>query len=877
MSSIIYLSPNPYSTTFPGSSLPAGMVQLPATASITAGAFATVSSNQLSLGFAAGTVNMQLSAGGCPKVAIPFASASTTVATPAGDSFNVCLQFKLNMTFTAGVSGKASCGVLAFDAENIVTGSTSAVMTTFHPIIEFAGTTTPSVIYSSDSSDTLGSTSGTANTLLSRPIWVRVLLIDNVMYAEQAAGSSSTPPTTGWSRFDNASAKGSVARRSSGTNYSSLVFFVRGQDNTTNNAGVTMMVSSLRMTVWPRWTVGSSVTALVAKTWPEGGRIDLSWQNATGVDAPQAMAIYRSKYGHQEFFPPIRLSTPAEGIGLTGFGELLYQGVPISSYSDTAVKDDTFYYYTVFATRAPIADNFTTDAGTLGYYANQPSSTDWGPQALPSNKVTGLSVRRRFLLDGEWLYAMFPLEYREQDQQDAADVGSSTGYLQRYTRFMQAGIDYMHGYVKGIGRIGDSEKAPLGLIGEAQDQTTIVDNLLRDFLFPTNAPGLDARGRRKLLQFGVHHTKLKGSTSGCCSFIRLITGWDNDICIEPGIGLNLRWLRTWDGFTSRTNITATGLTYSAGKISGFSQNAPLGVGGLVAGKYKGGLYVDWFGNVLSVADNDSDSITFNSSATMYKEMQYTGTVSATGVTLTALGTNARLPNQFAFNGGNVMSSGGNAIGSITATNYAALAGATEQIKAAGLTAGAGQTAAVAYSYTGATYAARVATHKLWLFVGEPSWIYHTGSDISLVGTSTDPFYHLWPGLNPIGSGKSYPMTDYDYLVWAPVGAAKLANSAMSSLSSSTIVLATIPATVVVGDYINPNRNQSQWFRIIDIQGSGPYTITVAPEGDTTPVNVANTSDLATIAERLTVEHDRNLRALMPLMLPFDSRLFIYYQ
>jgi hypothetical protein len=95
MSSIIYLSPNPYSTTFPGSSLPAGMVQLPATASITAGAFATVSSNQLSLGFAAGTVNMQLSAGGCPKVAIPFASASTTVATPAGDSFNVCLQFKL--------------------------------------------------------------------------------------------------------------------------------------------------------------------------------------------------------------------------------------------------------------------------------------------------------------------------------------------------------------------------------------------------------------------------------------------------------------------------------------------------------------------------------------------------------------------------------------------------------------------------------------------------------------------------------------------------------------------------------------------------------------------------------------------------------------
>jgi hypothetical protein len=100
---------------------------------------------------------------------------------------------------------------------------------------------------------------------------------------------------------------------------------------------------------------------------------------------------------------------------------------------------------------------------------------------------------------------------------------------------------------------------------------------------------------------------------------------------------------------------------------------------------------------------------------------------------------------------------------------------------------------------------------------------------------------------------------------------------MSSLSSSTIVLATIPATVVVGDYINPNRNQSQWFRIIDIQGSGPYTITVAPEGDTTPVNVANTSDLATIAERLTVEHDRNLRALMPLMLPFDSRLFIYYQ
>jgi hypothetical protein len=846
----------PLSTTFPGSALPPDMLPYPNPP--LPGSGANVGGNQLRIFIDPKTADMVLSKS-APRVLIPLDDVDS-------DFF---LAFRFTFIPT-DASGKSTCGVGLCDL--------AKPLSDFQPLIEF-GKQGLFPVYASSNTDIVGGVSATAQPLTgSPPWWLRIVRADNVMYAEWALSVPSTPhdpPLTGWHRFDDSATRGSIRR--SGTQPNAIMLFARAADATATNSGIDFLIADLFLYRWARYSSAVQIGDLKATTWPGGGRIDLDWTLPTGPESPKAMSIWRSRYGHPEFKPPRTLTPPPEGVGLTGFGEEIYRGPPIQHWTDgpdTFVREGEFIYYSVFVSRAPYADPFPLNKGTLLEFANDPGDTDWGPQIPPANKVTGLSINKTYERRGGWFYRLFPEKYREDDAQEAANLGTSNGLLERYSLFLQSGIDLMEGLLAGFGKLNDTEFAPLGLVGLSVDQTSIVDGFLRDFDIIPNAPGLDARGKRRLWQFGLNCLKQKGSVEGCCRWVKLITGWENAVCIEPGVRLNLRWLRTWDGFTTRNDFASANITYAPGKMSGLV---------LPPNRFKGGLYVDWFGDVRPIADNSTTELFFEDQTYQpWREVIIQGRGSLFTFLIDAVlaGPN-RPPNDYAWDRGSAWATSTTFAGraKIARTYYGAFGtAALDPIGVVGP-----QTVSIAYNHLdggGGSFANRKPVHRFWLFTGEPSWLLHPASDVSLIGSATDPFYRLWPGINPIGSGKSYPMTDFDFLVYAPPGAAKVANLPTTFVTSSSITLKGGPGfpTISPGDYINPNRNQEHWFRIAGstaIAGATVYFI--EPDNDITPDQCAAPGDLATIAPRITVEHDRNLRVLMPLMLPFDSRLFIYYQ
>jgi len=167
----------------------------------------------------------------------------------------------------------------------------------------------------------------------------------------------------------------------------------------------------------------------------------------------------------------------------------------------------------------------------------------------------------------------------------------------------------------------------------------------------------------------------------------------------------------------------------------------------------------------------------------------------------------------------------------------------------------------------------------------PSWLYNPKTDLTLLGNLTlDPFFTTWPGLNYYGSGLSITAGRRDLRVFAPTGAARYPQLVVTSTTGLTdeIWVNDSPLSgtnpIRPGDYINPNRNQSRWFRVIQVIDSGGVAkIRVAADAGINITDLATAGDIAVVVPRLTYEHDKQMRAIMPLVLPLASRLLVYYQ
>ncbi len=800
--SALLLPVNPFEDQFSGSALIAGEVQYPSV--LAAGSFVNVTGGKLQIGFNANTANMRIGSN-APRVLIPLTA-----------SYNSHYNFYLTALVTlpsqaAGAGGFGGIGI------GLVANAASPT-SDFLRVIEFYtdGTSVFAPLCAAPmNTDAIAGAATEQTTIPGTPFWLRVVRIDNVIYSEFSTDntSSSTPPLTGWTRWDDDASLQSRSRwvdnSQSGTSLGTIMIYAHSTSDVASTPAVTFKLESLKITAWPQFSSAVEVQDLVAKTWPGGERVDLSWTNPTGIDEPRYMMVVRSKYGHPEFHLPTRLTPAVVGTGLAPLGDILYSGVPIESFTDILVIPDHMFYYSVFVTRAPEADIMSAHVDML-QYQNYPSETDWGPQVPSSNKVTGLAITDYGSTD-EWLYRLFPEHFREMDEQDRVDLGAATGYLQRYALFLQRTADFYRGHLAGYGLLRDSEKAPLGLIGQAADQTSIVDNVLRDFGINPYAQGLDAQGKRRLWQFVIAEIKKKGSLSAIARFVRLVTLWDPITLVEPGVGNTLRFLRTWDGYTTKeeVQITAASLTIVAGSIEGLS--------GLSPSKYKGGLYLDYFGNVRIIADNTATGVTFvDDTFVAPTEKIFAGTVFAVGAPNDTLHLTALNPpvNDDALNGGTLYGSAGGT-GVVVDTINSGLTTASVLIPTGTV---AGVAFAFAHSYSGGTYGTRVPNHKFWLFTGEPSWIYEPKSTLSEVGTEFDPFFHLWPGIASYGRGYAYAASDYDVIVYAPPGAAKYVDYVNEKIESNSVCLFAGPGLpdVVPGDYINPNRNTGFWFRITDI-------------------------------------------------------------
>jgi hypothetical protein len=558
--------------------------------------------------------------------------------------------------------------------------------------------------------------------------------------------------------------------------------------------------------------------------------------------------------------------------------QLLLPGVPVS-FVDSAVTEGVFYYYGLFPSRVPLrARTFSRPTSTWHRLVLGAGDTDLGPGVRNGNAVSSLCAVDYAAIDdgpangtGAYLYRQWPREYRRHDEADRRNLGKPAGLLADYSLFMQRGIDLLRNYAIGLRNVGNPEIAPMGLMGKATNLTAIADQVLAERGVNPGAAGLLSSAKRRLWGGIVPVLKRKGTLGSIVSLVELLTGWRAVVSLAPATDGELRFLRTWDGVTTRTvvSVLQSDVSVSAGFLdfgSSFSMNP---------GQFAGSLLVDWFGNVKKVRSNTATVLEFSDTTYVAEfERVIVGTVSAGVVTTTVS------LNDDQYNGGYVYQSGA-AVGRLV-TDTVSL---TKTVAAAGLVNGGSQQLAVAHSFAGSSYSTRDPRMHASLYSGEHSHLYEPGSVLDLRGLDDDPFFTLWPGLTPTGSGSSYPVTQDDVIVFAPAGAAVVANCPVWSTSADglTCVIDGYSANAKPGDYLNPNRNQDQWFRIVAAYPLGGRTalqvVPVTTIGGSSLVvsDVAALGDLATVVPRITVEHDRAIRSLISLVLTTNARLFVYYQ
>jgi hypothetical protein len=610
-----------------------------------------------------------------------------------------------------------------------------------------------------------------------------------------------------------------------------------------------------------------------AAAWTSGDGVDRLWLGTTSAGAFPWMGGIAAV----GLWPNVPSHSVADcqipyGAGRDPLSTVIYTGAPVAAFSDANLPAHQLYYYAVFTSRVPhhTADGtanppFLQPQLSWPSLLRQPGVTDAGAPA--ENRVAGLAMRDLVGTEGNRFYNDLPAIYRERDEQERRITNRVSGLLADWTSVVSRGLAFLRELTHAAHTTRDAEIGPLGLIGKAHSQHSIVDVVLADRGINARAIGASGHAKRRLWVGAVDAIKRKGAIGMVGYFVEVITGWRDVVVAEPGNGVELRFLRTWDGFTTRTSVAAasSALTFGAG----FFNNPFLS---MAVDQYAGGLYLDWFGNVKRIASNTATRINFvDTTFVPERERVYTG-VPVTG------GNTATLPvtvNDDQYNDGQIHQTPLAAAVDISDTSYA-----TRTITAAGLTNSASDTVAIAFGFSG-TFAARDPIFQCWLISGETSWLYDPAGDLALVGGPDDPFFRLWSGLSPNGSGFSYPVTPDDVVVWAPDDAARYANREVVNIGIESVTLRGWMPDVRPGDYVNPNRNQPRWFRVTGVwpTGGGHTRISIDQADDlpVTPADVAEVNDLGTVVPEITWAHDRALRALLPLLLPLNSRVFVYYR
>lgn len=617
--------------------------------------------------------------------------------------------------------------------------------------------------------------------------------------------------------------------------------------------------------------VAVGVADLLAKTHCDGKRVDLSWSSV--ASAATRMIIMRSKYNF-----PKRVTDP---------GDTLYDGVPIAGFvdgvytgslptSNAALEPDKVYYYSIF---------LTFDGSAPYYYRTNDSM-----------QVAGLSIKDYYAEEGDYVYRLLPVVYRQRDEDEGR--GDSRYLLKKYCRVIQCSINLYRGYATAFARIKDPEQGPAGVIGVPSNQLSLLTAFTEDLGFKAER-SFDSGVLRRIALGIVSVRKKKGTCPGLVSFVKLFSSWDSrcDELIEPACGVN-RLATTWDGVsymlqaqdTGAVAASGTGLTYGTaeGLLVDLPTNEVSDMSGVLAHVPITGLapplsfIIDAMGTwacVTSVEDlGTGERVTLKKG---WLRANITGTGTNLGGNLWQIDAvdNARKPWQYASGAGTgTLKWGKNAWAGykirINGSTYSVISSEeTDSLDQTVLTLNANPGFSGAYnlakSFNGATplFSAK-------LYVGQFSLIFDPRWDYRLLAEPDGPFSVL----TSLGGTSGFSATPADVIMWVKgIGPGEPAEVAQAStgMTVNTITDSTAAWTVNqwVGYYVNPNWEQGKVYKIL--ANTATLLFVKAPDEGITAVASAG-SVYVILGEENAIKYTR-LISLLPQFLPFESRGFIKFE
>lgn len=615
-----------------------------------------------------------------------------------------------------------------------------------------------------------------------------------------------------------------------------------------------------------------TVTNAVSKTWCDGQRIDIFWDYPAGTTQ---ILIIRSQSSYCRF---------PDDPGVT-----VYSGPPINGYVDgpgpvpasypagtvqstTPLEENQFYYYTIF----------------VSFDAGSPYSWVWSQNA----QIGGLSIKDYQSYYPYYLYNLLPSAYRRRDADPSR--GTDQYLLRDYTMVIQCQVNIMRGWMEGLLQLRDPDNMPAGRIGQAENQTGILEAQSWDLgLLPEKS--FDAGVLRRIAAGLIPITKEKGTCPGLVDLTKLFTTWNStcDEAIEPECGVD-RIFTLWDGVSKINEIVVTSSssnpTISAGSLE-FSTATLFMADGLTPDTIPGtnlgvgtvAFVQDAMGTfacveTVSARSGGNQTINFTSASALLREsITGVGTGAAGQFTIVSVDTSS-YPWQFPSSGGfGPPEWGSNAWGGYylkdSAGNVFPIT--FSQPTSSGLTVleVTGTPASGAFTLAYAFDSGKNPLFNCRLYTGEfsfwldPKWDIRLNNELS-VGP--------WSVLVSLGAIQTtgYAPTPADVTIWVENVASVLGTSNAAPLPD-TLADTTQAWTPHewMGFYLLPNWDLTNIFPIVD-NSATTVTVDIGLGGGLDTVSIDG-SYYVILSEEDAVMYSR-LVQLLPSFTPFESRPFVKF-
>ncbi len=564
-----------------------------------------------------------------------------------------------------------------------------------------------------------------------------------------------------------------------------------------------------------------------AKSHCDGKRVELTWNDPPGV----VVTEYRLKRSRRAF-----------SLFVDDDQDLILSGSTANSYSDTGLDENAFYYYTLYWTADGV--NFFVGDG---------------------QRTIGHSIADFKALDGDhWLYDQLPAEVRRLDGLS----GTNQFVLRRYIDTLQCGMNVMRGRVEGYEHLTDYDDIVSGRIEKPGNAYAVLACLSDQLGFPVQkALGLETMRRVALELSAVR--KWKGTCTGVELFVKLITAWDAS-CVDISIGDcgGGYVMRTYDGSSTISPGQGT-LTGVGGPIDNTAGQLTDTGAAFTLSLFKRGVVTDAFGTVACIDDNKATVLTFeDATKQLVAEVVFSGAPATAGFVLTLTRSAGDKPfNDSVYEGYKIKDTAGTVADIVTTT--ASADGLILTLTLSGPLVAGDKSVAVDFLNEPKTYVLREPELHYKAYSGEHYWLFRVEFDARERGQLRDPFDVLWGGGALVGGS---PLTPGDIVVWVAAGVAEEV-----SVSTTVFPDRVIDSTKAwtpgqwAGYFLNPNRNQTQLFRIVTNTAT---ELILDPAEDIT--EVAATGESYFILDPMDALRYEALVATIPTILPFTTNAQIWF-